>query len=121
MTLVDTSVWIDHIRRPDARLIQLLANDLVAVHPFVIGELFCGNLKNRSASARYLRRLPSTSITEEHEVHRLLEAHHLWGRGMSWVDLHILASAALNGYTVLSSDHAMNVAAIKLGIAYPVN
>lgn len=121
MTLVDTSTLVDHMRRMDARVQQLSANRALGVHPFVIGEILCGNFRNRRRTIEYLYSLPQTLIADEADVHRILESHELWGRGINWVDLHLLASAALAGWTLLTSDHALHLAARKLGIAYPSN
>ena len=87
MILVDTSVWIDHLRRGDEELSLLLDEGQVLVHPFVIGEIACGSLKNRAAVVGHLRRLPAAPIATEAEVHHLLEREGLHGRGLGWVDL----------------------------------
>ena len=95
MTLVDTSVWIDHLRRGDAELAALLEEGMVLVHPFVIGEIACGTLRQREVVLGHLRHLPEAPLATETEVHHLLEGHRLGGRGLGWVDLHLLASARL--------------------------
>ena len=116
MTLVDTSVWIDHFRRSNAVLMRLLDDEEVAVHPFVIGEIAVGNLKNRAETLADLSLLPQMPMVEEHEVRHLLESRRLWGRGLGWVDLHLLASATLAGLGLLTADRAMAEAASLLGI-----
>jgi predicted nucleic acid-binding protein len=116
MTLVDTSVWIDHFRRSNAVLTRLLYDDEVAVHPFVIGEIAAGSLKNRALTLADLSLLPRTPMAEETEVRLLLESRRLWGRGLGWVDLHLLASASLAGLDLLTADRAMLEAASLLGI-----
>jgi predicted nucleic acid-binding protein len=121
LTLVDTSVWIDHFRRPDGRLQQLLANEAVGVHPFIIGELALGNLRQRTQTLNYLGTLPRAKVAQDAEVHHILESQRLWGKGISWVDLHLLASAAISGWTLLTADHAVLHAALQLGVGYPVN
>jgi predicted nucleic acid-binding protein len=121
MTLVDTSIWIDHWRQPDARLAQLLATRSAGLHPFVLGELAAGNLPRRDATLFDLDLLPKVTAAQETDVHHLLNTHRLWGLGLGWIDLHLLAAAMVSGCTILTADHAMNVAAKKLGIAYPVN
>jgi predicted nucleic acid-binding protein len=117
MTLVDTSVWIDHFEHVDARLLDLVANQSVAMHPFVIGELAAGSIKNRGITLGDLALLPQAPIAKEDEVHRLLESHRLWSTGLGWVDLHLLTAAFLMGWKLLTSGRAMRTAAQKLGIA----
>ena len=95
MTLVDTSVWIDHLDHADARLVRLLANKSAAVHPFVIGELAAGSIKNRKTTLGTLALLPAAPIANENEVHHLLDSHRLWCTGLGWVDLHLVAAARL--------------------------
>ncbi|SPF33965.1 PilT protein-like [Candidatus Sulfopaludibacter sp. SbA4] len=121
MTLVDTSIWVDHIRRPDARLIQLMTERSARMHPFVLGELVAGNLPNRPKALRYLESFPQVPAAQESDVHHLLESNHLWAKGLGWVDLHLLAAALISGCNLLTADHAMMAAANRLGIAYPVN
>ena len=121
MTLVDTSIWIDHWRQPDARLAQLLATRSAGLHPFVFGELAAGNLPRRNQTLIDLELLPKVAAAKEIEVHHLLDTHRLWGLGLGWIDLHLLTAAKVSGCSLLTVDHAMNVAAVKLGIAYPVN
>jgi predicted nucleic acid-binding protein len=116
VTLVDTSVWVDHFRRGDAVLTRLLNDEAVALHPFVMGEIAAGNLKDRLETLDYLGRLPQAPVAEEGEVRHLLESRRLWGRGLGWIDLHLLASAALAGLDLLTTDRAMGGAADLLGI-----
>jgi predicted nucleic acid-binding protein len=116
VTLVDTSVWIDHFRRGNAVLTRLLEGEEVALHPFVMGEIAAGNLKNRAETLDNLGCLPRASVAEEGEVRYLLESHRLWGRGLGWIDLHLLASAALAGLDLLTVDRALAEAADLLGI-----
>ena len=120
MTLVDTSVWIDHFRRPDARLAQLATTRSAGIHRFVLGELACGILPRRQAALAYLESLEFAPTAHEAEVLHLVESHRLWGSGLGWVDAHVLAAAFLSGWNVLTNDHRMIAAAARLGIAYPV-
>src|SRR5258708_7836942 len=117
MTLVDTSVWANHFRSPQSALVQLLNDGLAGIHPFVIGEIAVGNLKNRAATLADLAALPHARVASDAEVHHLLETHRLWGTGLGWVDLHLLASAALSGWTLLTVDRVMNQTAqtLRLG------
>ena len=121
MTLVDTSVWIDHFEHVDPRLLDLVANQSVALHPFVIGEVAAGSIKHRAITLGKLALLPQAPIAKEDEVHHLLESHRLWSTGLGWVDLHLLTAALLAGWKLLTSDRAMKSAAQKLGIAHLQN
>lgn len=118
MTLVDTSVWINHFRKPDAALIQLLANGMAGVHPYVLGELACGNMKDRDTTLRLLKTLPQAPVANEAEVYYLLDTYRLWGTGLGWVDLHLLTSAAVAGWRLLTADGGMIKAAAKAGITH---
>jgi predicted nucleic acid-binding protein len=117
MTLVDTSIWVNHLRRPHPGLIELLEERAAGIHPFVIGEIACGNLKNRSFTLEALERLPQARIARESEVRHLLESNRFWGTGLGWVDLHLLAAARLAGWELITADKVMARAAEKLGIA----
>lgn len=121
MTLVDTSIWIDHLRIPDARLAQLLTTNSACVHPFILGELAAGNLPKRQATLADLGRLPRVPAAQESDVHHLLETNRLWGKGLGWVDLHLLAAAMISGCNLLTADHALMSAAARLGVVYPAN
>jgi predicted nucleic acid-binding protein len=118
MTLVDTSVWVNHFRRPEAALVQLLADGMAGIHPYVIGELACGNLRDRGGTLRLLGALPRANIAREAEVHRLLESCRLWGTGLGWVDLHLLTAAAVAGWRLMTADAALNRAAAKAGVPH---
>ncbi|BCS35979.1 ribonuclease [Luteitalea sp. TBR-22] len=111
MILVDTSVWIDHLRRGDEELSALLDEGQVLVHPFVVGEIACGSLKRRADVVAHLQRLPAAPVATEAEVHHLLEREGLHGRGLGWVDLHLLASARLAAVPLLTRDRALAGAA----------
>ncbi|HEY1338634.1 MAG TPA: PIN domain-containing protein [Bryobacteraceae bacterium] len=120
MTLVDTSVWIDHFRRPNATLAQLLTNDEVCTHRFVIGELACGSIPDRERTLARLELLPSLGTASDNEVRGLIEIHRLWGSGIGWVDVHLLTTAAIAKCKLLTVDGKLHQAAARLGIAYPV-
>lgn len=117
MVLVDTSVWIDHLRHDNARLRQLLLNGLVVTHPFVIGELACGNIKNRLAFLESFRQVPLARLSEHDEVLHLLDHHRLMGAGLGWLDMHLLASAKLSHAKLWTLDSALRKAAGALHIA----
>ncbi len=118
MTLVDTSVWINHFRQHDAALAQLLTDGMAGVHPYVLGELACGNIKNRENTLRLLKALPQAPAANESEVYYLLETYRLWGSGLGWVDLHLLAAAAVAGWRLMTADGGLNKAAAKAGIPH---
>ncbi len=97
MVLVDTSVWVSHLRETDAGLVDLLDEGEVACHPFIVGELACGNLKNRTNILSLLEALPMTLLVESEEVLSFIEIHDLMGKGLGYIDVHLLASAMLSG------------------------
>ena len=96
MVLVDTSVWIAHFRERQPVLVDLLSDGLVLAHPFVNGELACGNLAGRQSLLADLAALPAAARASDTEVMRLVESRKLWGRGLGWVDAHLLASALIS-------------------------
>lgn len=116
MVLVDTSVWIQHFRRGEPALIDGLSEGLVLMHPFVSGELACGNLSHRSEVLSDLQALPLANSASNAEVLRLIEDRRLWGRGLGWVDLHLLASALLSDCGFWTLDQRLAVAAKGLGL-----
>lgn len=104
MVLIDTSVWIDHLRVSDERLLGLLETGSVLVHPFVVEEISCGHLKERSRIIRYLRRLPAAPIATHSEVLDVIEIYKLYGVGLGGVDVHLIASAMLAHSHVWTRD-----------------
>jgi len=95
MILVDTSVWIDHLRSGDENLVELLNHGQVLMHPFVLGELACGNLASRAEVLGLLKQLPQSAVASEDEVLAFIEKRGLMGRGIGYVDMHLLAAVAL--------------------------
>jgi predicted nucleic acid-binding protein len=93
--LVDTSVWIDHLRQGDPELQTALVAGNVLMHPFVVGELACGNLDQRKEILHLLQQLPAASVATVDEAFGFIETRHLMGRGIGYVDVHLLASTAL--------------------------
>lgn len=118
MVLVDTSIWIDHLRKSNAHLEQLLLDLEVACHPFIIGELACGNLKNRSEILSLLHALPSAPATDDDEILHFIEHNKLMGVGLGLIDVHLLASARLAHLPLWTSDKRLFNAAKALHIAY---
>lgn len=118
MVLVDTSVWIQHFRRGEPVLVDRLSEGLVLMHPSVAGELACGNLKRRSEVLSDLHALPPVIMASNTEVLRLIEDRRLWGRGLGWVDLHLLASALLSDCGFWTLDQRLAVAAKDLGLGW---
>ncbi len=119
MILVDTSVWVDHLRSTDTGLAALLTASNVLMHPFVIGELACGNLRKRDQVLALLRDLPRAAVGTDDEVLFFIERHTLMGRGLGYVDVHVLASVALHGAARLwTRDKQLRAAADSLGLAY---
>ena len=117
MILADTSVWIDHLRRPDPELQQQLNNDEIAMHPFVVGELALGPLPNRGRVLAYLDHLPRLQSAGQAEVRQMVEAHTLHNRGIGLIDAHLLASVLINAGTQLwTRDSALRRVAARLGI-----
>lgn len=119
MILVDTSVWIDHLRAGVPALSVALERDGVLMHPFVRGELACGNLKNRSEVLWLLGELPAAPVATDTEVLDFIERRTLMGRGLGYVDAHLLASVALAGNARLwTRDRRLAAAAVGLKLAY---
>ncbi len=105
--LVDTSVWIDHLRVGDDNLSRLLDEGGVLCHPFVVGELACGNLRNRSEILDLLGNLPSAAVAQHDEVLRMIEQRRLSGKGIGWIDMHLIASSLLGGCTIWTRDRKL--------------
>ena len=114
ITLVDTSVWIDHLRRGNNRLADLLDAGGVCCHRFVIGELACGTLRNRDELLSLLEALPQVPPAEHGEVLDFVSERNLDGRGLGWIDMHLLASALIANCNVWTLDKALAAAAIEL-------
>jgi len=118
MILVDTSIWITHLRQGNKHLQSLLIEDQVACHPFVVGELACGNIQNRQMFLSLLQDLPDAHTISQQEVLYFIEIHQLMGLGIGWMDMHLLASAKLSRMPLWTSDKRLKVAAQNLSIAY---
>jgi hypothetical protein len=118
MVLVDTSVWVDHFRKDNAPLVSLLNQGLVAVHPFVSGELACGNFSNRKEILSLLQALPQTKKVSDDEILFYIEKNSLSGKGLGLIDVHLLASAQLSDHLFWTRDRRLHETAKKLCLAY---
>lgn len=119
MILVDTSVWIEHLRAGSARLAGLLLESAVLVHPFVVGELACGQLQNRREVLGLLDRLPASRVARDPELRYFIEHQRLMGRGIGFVGVHLLAAVALSpGALLWTRDRRLADVAAELGFAY---
>jgi predicted nucleic acid-binding protein len=117
-TLVDTSVWIDHFRSNSSALRRLLDDDLVMCHPLVIGEIACGNIKHRSEVLESLSLLLTTPTVDYQELLTFIDTHKLFGQGLGWIDVHLLASTMLQQVTLWTLDQPLRQAARKLRCSY---
>lgn len=117
MMLVDTSVWVDHLRREGHELAARLEEGSVLCHPFVTGELACGSLSNRARLLHLLDALPQAQVAEHQEVLQLVGARRIHGRGLGWIDVHLLASALLEGCALWTLDQRLREVAARLGVA----
>ncbi len=119
MILVDTSVWVDHLRAGDTHLSALLEHSNVVMHPMVLGELACGDLKDRRALLALWRNLPQLPAATDAETQFFLESNRLWGIGIGYVDVHLLAAVSLNPEAKLwTRDRRLRATAEQLGSAF---
>jgi len=114
--LVDTSIWVDHLRRGDPALTYLLRRAEVECHPFIIGELACGRLKRGAEILALLRKLPQAPLAGHEEVLAFIEARQLVGIGVGWIDVHLLSSAALLPTLLWTRDRRLGTVARRLGL-----
>ena len=118
MVLVDTSVWIAHLRGGNSQLEQLLNDGDVLCHPFIIGEIACGNIRNRNEILSLLQSLPMAEKAEHDEILEFIEHKKLMSKGLGYVDVHLLASALLSGSLIWSFDKKLNEVASELKIKF---
>ena len=116
MILVDTSVWIDHLRHGNTGLRELLLDAQVLCHPFVAGELALGHLQRRDEILALLANLPQASPASHEEVLGFIEEHALAGSGLGWVDVHLLCAAALGESRLWALDRRLAAVAARLGL-----
>ena len=118
MILVDTSVWIDHLRQGNTQLAAALEAVHVRVHPFVVGELACGTLRARAEVVGLLQALPPILVATDKEILFFMAEQNLMGRGIGYVDVHLLASAKLGGALLWTRDKRLHAVATELGMAH---
>ena len=116
MILVDTSVWVEHLRHGLPRLATHLQEGEVLIHPWVIGELACGNLRNRSQVLELMQGLPAATVASDAEVLLLIERDRLMGRGIGYMDAHLLASARLSHCRLWTQDRRLAGVAEEQGL-----
>lgn len=117
MIIVDTSVWVAHLRARDSRLVGLLEEGQVLVHEYVIGELACGSLRRRAEFLHLLGHLPSAPTVTHVEIMGFIEIHSLMGKGLGLIDMHLLASTSLHGSArLMTYDQRLSSAAGRLGL-----
>ncbi|HEX9821899.1 MAG TPA: PIN domain-containing protein [Methylomirabilota bacterium] len=119
MVLADTSVWLDHWRHGNQRLATLLNEGGVVVHPFVLGEIALGTVTPRAEVLQRLSKLAVPRVAQHDEMLALIDRTPLWGRGVGWVDAHLLASALLDRLRLWTLDRRVAAVARDLGIALP--
>ena len=118
MILVDTSIWVDHLRSGNRALADLLQRGEVLVHPFLIGELALGHLRQRAAVLDMLADLPQTEVATDAEVLRLIDRYALFGRGIGYVDVHLMAAVRLtSGARLWTNDRRLHAVATELDLA----
>ena len=119
MILVDTSVWVDHLRSGDETLVALLETNQVLMHPFILGELACGNLRRRKEVLTLLGHLPRITVARNEEVFPFIERHRLMGKGIGFVDAHLLAAVALEcGARLWTRDTRLHAQARRMKLAF---
>ena len=121
MVLVDTSVWINHFNKKDVILSKLLNGGKVVIHSFIIGELSCGKIKNRAEILSLLQNLPRTSILTLDEYLVFIESNKLMGKGLGFVDIHLLGSSLLTGSKLFTYDKKLAEVANSLHLKYDSN
>ncbi len=118
MVLVDTSVWVSHLRNGNTSLANLLNNGDVVCHPFIIGELACGNLKNRAEILSLLQALPMSIEAEHDEVMTFIENNQLMRKGLGYIDVHLLAAASLTEVSIWTIDKKLDAVSQEMGLNF---
>ncbi len=118
--LADTSVWVTHLREGENHFIELLDHGMIVCHPFIIGELACGSLKNRKEIIRLLEALPTVDVLDHLEVMVFIESRNLMGKGIGYIDAHLLGSSLISNTPLWTLDKSLKKAAKLLYIEYEV-
>ncbi|OVE78934.1 VapC toxin family PIN domain ribonuclease [bacterium I07] len=118
MVLVDTSVWISHFREMNAELHRLLYNEKVLSHPYIIGEIACGNIKNRREILNLLDAMPKSRFVHDYEVLLFLESNRLMGMGLGYIDMCLLASAVLTDVHLWTLDKSLRDVSTRFNLQY---
>jgi predicted nucleic acid-binding protein len=118
MVLVDTSAWVDHLKFGNEKLKSLLGAGVILCHPFIIGELACGSLRNRNEIISLLQALPQVPVSEQDEILYFIEANSLYGRGIGFVDTHLLASCRLAGCVLWTIDKRLRNVSADLELVF---
>lgn len=118
LILPDAGVWIDHLRRSDPQLIELLAENQIVMHPFIRGEVLLGSVASRRQLGAKLDELPQLDIVAHREVAELIEQLTLWGCGIGYVDVHLLVAARRQpGVSLCTRDKKLRTQAERLRVA----
>ena len=118
MILADTSVWIDHLHRSDPQVAERLADGVMLMHPFVLGEIALGSLRDRARVLGNLQHLPMCHVADPEEILVFTERHALAGSGIGYVDAHLLAATLVTrGSSLWTRDKRLNAVAMRLGVA----
>jgi len=118
MIMADTSVWVDHLRKGDATLLELLGKNQICIHPFITGEIALGHLKNRKTILRALQGLPNVSVATNDEVMHFIGQRNLYGKGIGFVDVHLLAAVQQAGNcSIWARDKRLSSVADSLQLA----
>jgi predicted nucleic acid-binding protein len=118
MVLVDTSVWVSHLRNDNTHLANLLNHGEVVCHPFIIGELACGNLKNRTEILSLFQALPMSIQAEHDEVMKFVENNQLMGKGLGYIDVHLLAATSLTEVPIWTIDKRLDAVSQEMGLNF---
>ena len=118
IVLADTSIWIKHFREGNKQFTELLEQGLIACHPYIVGELACGSLKNRSEIIGLLEALPMAVVLEHSEVMELIEKQKLMSIGIGYIDTHLLGSSLLSDFQLWTFDKSLQKAAKAMNIAF---
>ena len=118
MVLVDTSVWIDHLRKAEPGLVSLLEGDQVFGHPWVVGELALGTIRDRSGFLEMLGLLPAVEVAADRNVRALIEEHRLFNRGIGWVDAQLLAACIAYPCRLWTKHRRLAEIAVTLAVGW---